>query len=264
MCLLAVLYKIVPRYPIVLAANRDEYYDRQGEPPRVWEGAATFVAPKDARAGGTWIGCNSYETVVAVTNRRASRFDRKLRSRGLLCADLLETAFPAEAARVLMNHVARCPCNGFNLFCAGSGQGFVVHYEGSVLFRDLRPGIHVLSNGDLNDEASWKVSRTRSLLERLDLKDVRSLITDLKIVCADHEPDPRADASREPAAGDDDGPICLHGRGFGTLSSTIMALGEEPAKSIYLHAQGSPCTTPYEDYSEMLRSILVRAKWAGR
>ena len=252
MCLLAVLYRIVPGYPIVLAANRDEQLDRQGAAPAVWEGLCTFCAPKDPRAGGTWIGCNNYETVVAITNRRVSSFDQTRRSRGLLCSDVLAAAFPSEAAKVLRNATIQDRYNGFNLFCAGPTQGFVARYEGRLVFEDLKPGVHVQGNGDLNDETSWKVRHARNLLQKVDLNNVSSLITDLKIICADHEaPASAADA------------LCIHGEGLATLSSTIIALADNPAKSVYLHAQGSPCTTPYADYSRLLRSILVRAKWAG-
>jgi len=261
MCLLAVLYRLVPKYPVVLAANRDEYHDRQGEPPQVWSAMTLFCAPKDPRGGGTWLGCNSYETIVAVTNRDAARFDKRRRSRGLLCTELLQAAFPADAAKVLQNELARRRYNGFNLFCAGPGQAFVVHYEGRPVFQDLAPGIHVLSNGDLNDESAWKVARTASLLEKLDLHNIRSLVTDLKIICADHVPADNADPAGAAAAPYKLEPICMHDANRGTLSSTIIAIADDAAKSICVHAQGSPCTTPYQDYSRIFRSILVRARW---
>jgi len=267
MCLLSVLYRIVPGYPVVLAANRDEFHDRQGEPPQLWSGMTAFLAPKDPRAGGTWLGCNSYETIIGLTNRDASRPDKRRRSRGLLCTELLQAAFPSDAAKVLQNELARRRYNGFNLFCAGPGQAFVVRYEGRPVFQDLAPGIHVLSNGDLNDESAWKVARTASLLEKLDFRDVRSLITDLKIICADHAaPDP-ADPLATAAARVGEArpymlePICVHDAARGTLSSTIIALADDASRSICLHAQGRPCTTRYEDYSRMLRAVLVRARW---
>jgi len=263
MCLLAVLYRLVPGYPVVLAANRDEYHDRQGEPPQVWSGMTSFCAPKDPRGGGTWLGCNSYETIVALTNRDSARFDKRRRSRGLLCTELLQAAFPSDAAKILQRELALRRYNGFNLFCAGPGHAFVVRYEGRPVFQDLGPGIHVLSNGDLNDESAWKVARTASLLEKLDYRDIRSLITDLKIICADHVAADPADpaAATVAAARYRLEPICVHDATRGTLSSTIIAIGDDASKSICLHAQGSPCTTRYEDYSRMLRSVLVRARW---
>jgi hypothetical protein len=54
-------------------------------------------------------------------------------------------------------------------------------------------------------------------------------------------------------------PICLHGKTGGTVSSSIIMLGADPARSQYLHAQGAPDRTPYADYSPLLRQALSRA-----
>jgi len=251
MCLLAILYKVVPGYPVVIAANRDELYDRQGAVPSLWQGLTPFCAPRDVRSGGTWIGCNSYEMVVAVTNRHRGAFDASKRSRGLLCADLLAAAFPNETAKLLRNELAGRDYNGVNVLCASPLQAFVASYDGVLELDALARGIHVLGNGDLNDEKSCRVRRTRRLLARADQENIRSLINDLKILCADHD-----------AAGGEES-ICVHKPQVGTLSSTIIALADDPSKSIFLHAQGSPCATPYEDYSRLLRSNTVRARWRG-
>ena len=66
MCFLALLHRIVPGHPIVLAANRDESLDRPGLPPSelvpgLWGG-------RDPRAGGTWLCVNSSGLVAAVAN----------------------------------------------------------------------------------------------------------------------------------------------------------------------------------------------------
>ena len=101
MCILTVIYKKVPGFPVIIASNRDEYYDRQGTEPKLWNQGAGFVAPVDPSADGTWLGCNSYGMPLALTNRRAEEYNFALRSRGLLAAELLATASPEKAHRLL-------------------------------------------------------------------------------------------------------------------------------------------------------------------
>ena len=62
--------------------------------------------------------------------------------------------------------------------------------------------------------------------------------------------------------GDDNAPVCFRTPTRGTVSGSILALraGKKPdtvdlAQSVYLHAQGAPCETPYEDYSDLLKQL---------
>ncbi|NQT18966.1 MAG: NRDE family protein [Planctomycetes bacterium] len=243
MCLLAVLYKTLPSHPIVLAANRDELHDRQGSLPEVWERTGTrFLAPKDCRAGGTWIGLNEHQMAAAITNRAEPRAPVGVRSRGLLTVDVLGSLSPAQAARLVKDEVARSTCNGFNLFCAGPDEGFIAHYDGELEITPLESGVYVIGNRDLNDMTCWKVARTHALLERMDGTEPEGLVAGLKTMLADHARPGPADNW----AGNDDEPICVHGEKNGTLSSTIMLVGRGEESTIYLHSQGSPCTTRYE------------------
>ena len=89
MCLLALFYKTVADAPLIVGANREEFYARGGEPPRILDGACRAVAGIDPAAGGTWFGVNEKGVVIAVTNRQSSRVPNTPRSRGLLARDLL-------------------------------------------------------------------------------------------------------------------------------------------------------------------------------
>jgi len=244
MCLLAILYRIVPDHPIVVAANRDEFCDRPGEPPRVWDAGVPFLAPRDPRAGGTWIGCNAHRMIAAITNRAQPNHAGAARSRGLLCTDVLGSASPSEAAELMENEVARNEYSGFNLFCADPDEAFIAHYDGELQVTRLAAGTYIIGNRDLNDETCWKVLRTRKLLVETNAADLPSLISDLKALCADHA----APGPDDQWQGNDDEAICVHGKEHGTLSSTIIAVGRDSGDSIYLHAQGRPCSSAYVGY----------------
>ncbi|MFO0929748.1 MAG: NRDE family protein [Gemmataceae bacterium] len=96
MCLLAILYRVAGDAPVVVAANREEFYARGGDPPRRLDGVPA-VGGVDPHHGGTWLGVNRHGVLVAVTNRRKSTEPAVPRSRGLLVRDLLAQPSAAEA-----------------------------------------------------------------------------------------------------------------------------------------------------------------------
>ncbi len=70
MCLLLLAIKAHPNYKLILAANRDEYYDRPTAPAAFWEEAPCLMAGRDLRAGGTWLGITKNGRIGAITNYR--------------------------------------------------------------------------------------------------------------------------------------------------------------------------------------------------
>src|SRR5438132_10466688 len=118
MCLLALFYRAVDHAPIVLGANREEYYQRGGEVPRILEGSVKAAAGVDPVAGGTWLGVNQYGVVVAVTNRRVTHVPEKPRSRGLLARELLAQPNAAAAAQQAVRELETKCYAGCNLLLA--------------------------------------------------------------------------------------------------------------------------------------------------
>src|SRR5262245_53382617 len=101
MCTLILLDRVVPGVPIVVAANRDEFFARPAAPPALFRsdeaGRASFVAPQDLEAGGTWMGVNEQGLFAGLTNRRNANPQLERRSRGLLVRDALGRADTADA-----------------------------------------------------------------------------------------------------------------------------------------------------------------------
>src|SRR6266852_6529686 len=106
MCLLALLYRVANDTPILVGANREEYYHRGGEPPRRFDGIAA-VGGVDPSHGGTWLGVNAHGLLIAVTNRPKSRLPEVPRSRGLLVRDLLGCTSAAEARNRAVRELER-------------------------------------------------------------------------------------------------------------------------------------------------------------
>src|SRR5439155_10133615 len=89
MCLLAIHYKCVPEAPILVAANREEAFDRTALVPAIQPGKPRVLSGVDTKAGGTWLGVNQNGLFVGAANRPKFFGPSTPKSRGLLCRDLL-------------------------------------------------------------------------------------------------------------------------------------------------------------------------------
>ncbi len=241
MCFLLTCYKLNIEYPIIVAANRDEYSSRISTEPKILEARPRVFAAQDLKAGGTWLGLNDKGVVVGVLNRESSNYNEGRRSRGLLCKDALGLA-AAEQIKELVER-ERHNYNFFNLFYADFNEAYITYAEDAVRTEKLEPGCHIISSGDMDDFDNPKIQRAASLIFVIDLTDISNLTEGLKTICRDHQFRDRKKDN-----------ICIHGEDFGTLSSTILAVnGKNLARSIYLYAAGAPCTSSYNDYSHLFR-----------
>lgn len=241
MCLLICLYKKIPNYPLIVAANRDEALDRPGLPPELVDAEHGVVCPIDPRAGGTWLGVNRSGLFAAITDRPTPDFDPARRSRGLICLDALRCSSVDEALPIAFGSCMRWRYNHFNLLLADVARAAVVVYRGYPGLFKLPPALHVLSNGDANDLSIPKVRRAHEVLKDAPTT-LEPLVAALRTLLANH-------AGEDPAER-----ICLHGKEFATLSSTILALhATEPQRSLLLHATGNPCRATFQDFSSLLR-----------
>lgn len=151
MCLIAVAWKCHPRYRLVLIANRDEFHARPAQPAA--EGPSQIYGGRDVRKGGSWLLASGSGRLAAVTNVRAGRsLETAPRSRGELTDEFVNSNLsPVEHLGRLS---ARAPEYGrFNLLLASGDE---LHYASNhPQFRHclLEPGLHALSNGDL--DAPW-------------------------------------------------------------------------------------------------------------
>jgi uncharacterized protein with NRDE domain len=241
MCLLALMYRVVEDAPLVVGANREEFYARGGTPPRRLPGPIPAVGGIDPAAGGTWLGVNARRLVVAVTNRAKSSLPTQPRSRGLLVRDLLGCDHATQAQELGLRELETGHYAGCNLLCADAGHAAVIHAGDWLRVRLLPPGIHVLSNADLNDNTDARVVHALSWLSARPYRSSAECILALRQLCASNEP-----------VGE---PVCFRGPARGTVSSSILAVRPELGDSLYLHAQGPPDSVPYADLSGLLRDL---------
>jgi hypothetical protein len=239
---MAIIYQTVPNYPIVIAANRDEYYSRSALGPRVLQRQPIIWGGRDLQAHGSWLGVNAYGLVVGLTNRRLSdeqANDNRRRSRGLLCLEALCQCRPADVMTWLSSEAPN-RYNPFNLLVMNAESALWIAYDGHPTISWLEPGVHILANRDLNDSESRRVQRARDLVEPVQHWPLDELLLDLQRTCRDHQHDV---TDREA--------LCLHRdeTQYGTVSSSILAMASNLENSRYLYTSGHPCVSIYQDYS---------------
>lgn len=246
MCTLAIYFQIFDGYPVVVAANRDEYLDRPALPPTTLGERPRIVGGKDLRAQGTWLGINQHGLVAGLLNRRSAESgpnEANLRSRGLLCLDALQHASAADAARYLARQRAR-DYNAFNLLLASPEAAFVAYNRGGEIeIVKLTPGMHLLTNADVNDFECPRISRSYSRFAELGQREdfARDPVAGrgaLAELLADHSTQLDARTGRPNS-------LCLHLGEYGTRSSSLIFMRRDAATVEHFFAAGPPCTTAY-------------------
>lgn len=249
MCILMVIHKLVDGFPIILAANRDEYYHRPTQGPQLLSRSPEVWGGRDVRAGGTWLGVNAYGLVVGLTNRHVhddQEHDSDRRSRGLLCLEALQHRRASEVAELFASEPPD-RYNPFNLLTVDHDSAFWTAYNGQPETRQLEPGLHILANGNVNDIETVRIRRARQLLQGPEHAQLHMLIPLLEQVCRDHE---EGVQNRET--------ICMHREDetYGTVSSTILALSTNKHDGIYRYAESHPCRSSYQDFSRFFTSMV--------
>jgi hypothetical protein len=248
MCIMAILYQGAQDAPILLAANREEYYDRPTQAPRIQSGKPRVICGIDRKAGGTWLGVNQYGLLVTVLNRPRSSAPPEPRSRGLLCREMLATRTAKEAADLAAAELSTGRYAGANYVCLDAKNGLVVMGTNQVEIVPLQPGLHILSDGTMDD---YRDTRQQFVRRLLTLHTLDSAVTFLAVASKSFSRKPDAVGRRG---------VVIRNADYGTVSSTLIALPYRPQNAVYQYAPGPPCDYAYDDLSALLRQVLSAEK----
>lgn len=164
MCIILFAWQQHPDYPLVVAANRDEFHGRPAEPAR-WRG--DICCGLDQRAGGTWLGVSRHGRFAGLTNFREPIADRAPgnRSRGYLPLEYLDSDLsPRDYLRRVKDDSDQYA--GFNLLVGDREALWFYSNRSDDSAFAVPPGVHGLSNGLLDDP--WpKVNRGREKLSQV-------------------------------------------------------------------------------------------------
>ncbi len=222
MCLALIALHAHPHYPLVIAANRDEFHARAADPAHWW--TATMLAGRDRAGGGTWFGVTRTGRWALITNfREGIARDAHAPSRGGLVTGALD------ANESTLGFAARASVDGqrfhgFNLL-AGEGASGVYASNRASGARVLGPGIAGLSNHLL--DTPWpKVLRSKSALAAALAREGDPLDAAFELL-ANREPAPPAAL---PATGVSAqwerilSPTFIVSPEYGTRCSTVMTI----------------------------------------
>lgn len=160
MCLLVIAWASHARYPLIVAANRDEFHERPAAPLGLWREPPHILAGRDLRAGGTWLGVDRSRRFGVVTNfRDLQRPAEGAPSRGELIPRYLSRADGAgEFLAALEPDADRY--SGFSLLLTDDRELWYASNRATPFARRLAPGIYGLSNHLL--DTPWpKLARVR-------------------------------------------------------------------------------------------------------
>ncbi|WP_128478255.1 NRDE family protein [Halorussus pelagicus] len=228
MCTLILAWQVFDDAPVAAAANRDEALGRPSRPPGVLNETPRVVAPRDEEAGGTWIGYNDAGLFVAITNRRTDIEGE--RSRGLLVRDALTYESASDAGSFVRTELADRQYAGFNLVLADAEEAGLLEWDGVLRTTHFDPGVHVVVNEGHDDDED-DARKTKGIREAV-------------------RPDPETTAEAwfhhaTTVLSNHDLDACVHGDGYGTRSSSLVAIDAD-GDGRYWFADGKPCVTDYE------------------
>lgn len=239
MCLILFSIAQHSRYPLIIAANRDESFKRPTGALAFWSDAPNIAAGRDLNAGGTWLGITREGRWAALTNyRQAGSYHHGTPSRGLLVSEyLLSSSGPQEYIEAVQAKGAQY--NGFNLL-VGTGTEVYYYSNRAVGVQRVPAGSHGLSNHLLN--TPWpKVSVGRSVLDTLPDFEPAALTGVLlqslqsRAVPQDVDlPDTGVGIPGERILS----PVFIAAEAYGTRSSTVILVDHNGAVSITEHSFG--------------------------
>jgi uncharacterized protein with NRDE domain len=248
MCTLVLLRRPGHRWPVLIAANRDEILSRSWDAPGAyWPDRPGVVAGRDRLAGGSWLGCNATGVTAAILNRTDSLGPAAgKRSRGELVLDALDHNDAAEAAEALAA-IDPNAYRTFNLVIADNRDAYWLRSRDGrspVEAFAMPAGLSMLTSANLNDTQNFRIATYLPKFQEARVPDPdagdwsawRTLLS-----------------SREaqPEAGPSGAMSIVTDYGYGTSSSSLIALASPEAKArgvkdIWLFAKGRPDERGFE------------------
>ena len=222
MCIVFLAIDQHPDYPLIIAANRDEYHDRPSAHLGFWEDCPRILAGKDLRAGGTWLGLTRSGYFCTVTNHADKPVaDQEYQSRGQLVRQFLfnEPGLANSRQHLLEQGHAYRP---FNLVF-GHAASLHAYSNREQKISRLGKGYHSVSNGPMDQTWPKMHHGVRKLTDLIDQGgDITAeILTDLML-----DQTLPCNESSAPRTSSRFSPIFIQGDRYGTRATTCLLFSE--------------------------------------
>lgn len=226
MCLILFSFRTHRHFPLVIAANRDEHYNRPAAPAAFWEDQPDIYAGRDLEKGGTWMGLHGNGRFAAITNyREGTPGPAAPRSRGELVSGFLAGNDSAENF-FLQAALSNADYNPYSMIAGDIGK---LHFFSNRIATPqvITPGVHGLSNHLLNTPWPKVTSGIAALASTTDVDDpdaigavMFSLLMDDQPAVESVLPDTGITRQREKELS----PPFIRGEHYGTRTSTVVVV----------------------------------------
>jgi uncharacterized protein with NRDE domain len=221
MCLIFLSINNHPDYKLVIAANRDEFYNRKTAAADFWPDRPSIVGGRDLEAGGTWLAMSKQGRIAMVTNYRDPKnINPKAPSRGQLVTDYLLCNDSSLNYMSAVESVGKA-YNGFNLV-TGDLRDFYYYSNYGNGVQKLGAGLFGLSNHLLDTPWPKVVRGKKSVAELLNgkfnYKDLFKILYDVETAADNLLPDTGVGLERERALSS----MFIKSPGYGTRCSTVV------------------------------------------
>ena len=225
MCLILLSYEMHPDYRLILAANRDEFYNRPTAPLDYWADHPQVLAGQDLKGKGTWLGVTTTGRIAAITNyRERDAQTQNTTSRGILIRNFLTEKSTPQRYLEAVSQMRRI-YNGFNLI-VGDASELWYYSNRATRIKQLQPGLYGISN-HLIDTAWPKIQRGKDLLqgqlsgrEKIDIDKIWKILSDRSQPPDDELPDTGVGLDWERILS----PLFIISPDYGTRSSSVVLI----------------------------------------
>ena len=224
MCLILFSHNDHPDYRLILAANRDEYYNRPTQPLSFWQDAPSILAGRDLKSKGTWLGVSRSSKIAAVTNFRDPASQKEnAPSRGLLVSNFLAGKESPKSYLAQVKTIGHL-YNGFNLI-VGNGSELYYYSNRGGDFQRMESGLHGISNHLLDTpwpklEKGKADFQTMLAGKKINIENIFSILGDRSYPPDDKLPDTGVGLERERLLSS----IFITSKDYGTHSSSIVLM----------------------------------------
>ncbi|MBI4290982.1 MAG: NRDE family protein [Betaproteobacteria bacterium] len=242
MCLILFAWRAHARHDLIVAANRDEFYERPASAAGFWPDQPQLLAGRDLSAQGTWMGVTRGGRFAAITNfRNPAERNPAAPSRGhLVSSFLIDEREPAVWLEAIAPQAQ--VYNGFSLL-VGNRRSLCFFSNRNGAITTLEPGIHGLSNHLL--DTPWpKVEKGKAQLAKLiqkpfDAQAYLNLLADREPASEPQLPDTGVGPELERRLSS----IRIAGDGYGTRCSSVLRISTDASVEFWERSYASDAST---------------------